>query len=493
VTFNAPGSKGKATISVTASSGGSPAYTGSVSLLVYKSIFIIKCDDYDLTYWSAGSPPFYIRPSWKEYMDYMESEAMVKCCLMMICKPMETVGTIENGSQWITATQGYVDRGYIELACHGYEHENFTTFSSQEQLDLLTVSLDLSKSVLGITLYGFNAPGTASNADTVLALNQIDDMKYFYWAEPPGFNGLCLTQSETRLDAEHSSTMHIDYNMFLSNYSSKGSRPLNIVQCHPPWWQNNGPDYYDLTEWKKVINYLKSEGVTILHAYSDYYRMINDPAFIPDEGPGGSGGDTTPPGDISTVNDGTGSDVDSTSSTSQLSANWTPSTDGESGISDYKYAIGASPGSTGVVSWTSNGIARTVTKTGLTLTDGTRYYFTVKAVNVVGLESSSASSDGQVVVRQSEGDGDVKIYPNPYSPSKGNSMRFSIGGAAGGEVKIYTLSGKLVRELLIGAGENEVDWNVLNEDGNSITTGLYLYTITDGDGVKKTGKITITR
>jgi hypothetical protein len=71
-------------------------------------------------------------------------------------------------------------------------------------------------------------------------------------------------------------------------------------------------------------------------------------------------------------------------------------------------------------------------------------------------------------------------------------MKFSIDGTGGGEVKIFTISGKLVKKILLGAGENDAIWDVLNEDGNSITTGLYIYSITDGKGNKKTGKLAIT-
>jgi hypothetical protein len=35
--------------------------------------------------------------------------------------------------------------------------------------------------------------------------------------------------------------------------------------------------------------------------------------------------------------------------------------------------------------------------------------------------------------------------------------------------------------------------DVLNEDGNSITTGLYIYSIIDAEGNKKTGKLAITQ
>jgi hypothetical protein len=208
--------------------------------------------------------------------------------------------------------------------------------------------------------------------------------------------------------------------------------------------------------------------------------------------------DTTPPTNISSVNDGTtgsGGDIDSTSLTTELSANWTASTDSESGISRYKYAIATTAGGTDVVGWTStsNGTVTSVTRTELTLTVGTKYYFTVKAVNGVGLESSSANSDGQIVIEQSEDKPDVKIYPNPLVISEGVRITFSVSGTTGSEVKIYTISGKLVKKLLMGGGESEVNWDVLNEEGNSIIAGLYIYTITGAKGNRKTGKILIKR
>jgi hypothetical protein len=124
--------------------------------------------------------------------------------------------------------------------------------------------------------------------------------------------------------------------------------------------------------------------------------------------------DTTPPSDIATVNDGTGNDIDSTSSTTQLSANWTAATDNESSITNYHYAIGDTPGSTGVlgwttlgnvltvtetglIGWTTLGNVLTVTETGLTLTVGTTYYFSVKAQSAGGT-CSATNSDGQCVL-----------------------------------------------------------------------------------------------
>jgi hypothetical protein len=110
-----------------------------------------------------------------------------------------------------------------------------------------------------------------------------------------------------------------------------------------------------------------------------------------------SGTDTTPPSAPPAVRDGTGSDISTTSSTTQLSANWDASSDAESGISGYQYAVGTTAGGAQTVNWTSLGNVTTVTKTGLTLTNGQTYYFSVRAVNGAGLTGAATNSNGQTV------------------------------------------------------------------------------------------------
>ena len=98
------------------------------------------------------------------------------------------------------------------------------------------------------------------------------------------------------------------------------------------------------------------------------------------------------------VRDGTGTDISTTSSTTQLSANWDAATDADSGISGYQFAIGTSAGGTQTVNWTSLGNVTTVTRSGLSLTVGQTYYVSVRAVNGAGLNSTGTSSNGQTVV-----------------------------------------------------------------------------------------------
>ena len=108
--------------------------------------------------------------------------------------------------------------------------------------------------------------------------------------------------------------------------------------------------------------------------------------------------DTSPPGKP-VIRDGSGTDISYTTNTTKLTANWDPCGDPESGISRYWYKIGTIPGGSEVIDWIDNGRSTsvTVTRTNLSLVRGETYYFTVKAVNGVGL-NSEGTSNGQTVM-----------------------------------------------------------------------------------------------
>ncbi|MBN1181537.1 MAG: T9SS type A sorting domain-containing protein [Bacteroidales bacterium] len=108
--------------------------------------------------------------------------------------------------------------------------------------------------------------------------------------------------------------------------------------------------------------------------------------------------DSTPPSNITTINDGTGVDIDNSYSIRDYSANWSASSDIESGISFYWYALGTTIGGTDIVDWTSNGNNTDVTVSGLNLTAGHTYYISVKAENGQGHQSNVNSSDGVTIV-----------------------------------------------------------------------------------------------
>lgn len=103
--------------------------------------------------------------------------------------------------------------------------------------------------------------------------------------------------------------------------------------------------------------------------------------------------DQSPPASVAPVTD----DGAYTTNNTQLSASWSASSDGESGIAAYEYSIGTSPGATDVVGWTSNALSTSVTRTGLTLTNGATYYINARAKNGAGTHSAVASSNGIII------------------------------------------------------------------------------------------------
>ena len=98
-------------------------------------------------------------------------------------------------------------------------------------------------------------------------------------------------------------------------------------------------------------------------------------------------GDVTPPSKPVVMDEGP-----LTANGTQLAASWT-SDDPESGVREYRYAIGTTPGGTDLRPLTSTAQNSAVV-TGLSLRIGVTYYFAVKAINGAGLESEVGVSAG---------------------------------------------------------------------------------------------------
>ncbi|MBI5217412.1 MAG: N-acetylmuramoyl-L-alanine amidase [Bacteroidia bacterium] len=109
--------------------------------------------------------------------------------------------------------------------------------------------------------------------------------------------------------------------------------------------------------------------------------------------------DWTPPSDITAVFDGLSNDIDTIYVNNELSANWASSTDPNSGIAHYWYAVGTTAGGTDVIDWTDNGTAVNFIASGLSLSYNQKYYVSVKSEDGAGLFSNVTSSDG-VFVKQ---------------------------------------------------------------------------------------------
>ncbi len=169
-------------------------------------------------------------------------------------------------------------------------------------------------------------------------------------------------------------------------------------------------------------------------------------------------------------------DGDLTYDSTQLHAKWV-SVELESGIVEYQYAIGTTPGATNVVNWTSAGGTPEVTHSGVILEIGTSYYFVVKARNGAGLWSESGFSDGIVVAKGEFSEKTVYNFPNPFSPDLDGFTRITFVLEAPGEVSviIFDASGGLVWEDQKAAnqGKNYLAWDGKNTKGEPVANGVY--------------------
>jgi hypothetical protein len=87
-----------------------------------------------------------------------------------------------------------------------------------------------------------------------------------------------------------------------------------------------------------------------------------------------------------------------------------------------------------------------------------------------------------------------KVYPNPWRSDKHAahpSITFA-GLTVGTTIKIFTASGHLVKTLSSEPSTpSTARWDLTNDSGDKVASGVYLYLITDGKGDKVRGKVAV--
>ena len=82
------------------------------------------------------------------------------------------------------------------------------------------------------------------------------------------------------------------------------------------------------------------------------------------------------------------------------------------------------------------------------------------------------------------------VYPNPFKPSDGDTTITFTNLASACTIKIYTLSGELVKTIYESDGDGQNVWNVKNDAKEELRSGLYIYFIRSSNDTK-TGKLVI--
>lgn len=101
-------------------------------------------------------------------------------------------------------------------------------------------------------------------------------------------------------------------------------------------------------------------------------------------------------------------------------------------------------------------------------------------------------AEAMVIVDTANGDlSGAYCYPVPYKPSAGHGSVVTFTGLTSrASVRIYTISGELVRALEKNGLGEKLDWDVKNSRGQRVASGVYLYTIKSG-GETVTGKLMV--
>jgi len=186
--------------------------------------------------------------------------------------------------------------------------------------------------------------------------------------------------------------------------------------------------------------------------------------------------DFSPPSIVS-VADGNAADIDTTTTPNTLTANWTSSSDVNSGITKYWYAIGTTPGATDIVGWTDNGLNLLFSRTDLTLTDGQIYYISVKTENGAGLQSQAAVSDGQLylistIINNNDNENyNLSVSPNPFKNE--TIISLNLISQENVTIKLFNNSGQVVSIIYNGMmhpGQHKI---ILNKEKLLLSRGVY--------------------
>ena len=87
---------------------------------------------------------------------------------------------------------------------------------------------------------------------------------------------------------------------------------------------------------------------------------------------------------------------------------------------------------------------------------------------------------------------DPHAFPVPFVAREHGETIWFTDLPASGTIRILTVEGDQVVALPIGPGENIKPWNVRNEDGKKVGTGVYLFFVDSSDG-STAGKIVVIR
>jgi len=86
----------------------------------------------------------------------------------------------------------------------------------------------------------------------------------------------------------------------------------------------------------------------------------------------------------------------------------------------------------------------------------------------------------------------VNVFPVPFRAGDGHRTITFSGLGQNTKIKIFTVTGELVKEFAAAPNDGQAVWDVANGEGTAVASGVYVYLLESGDNWRK-GKIMIIR
>lgn len=123
---------------------------------------------------------------------------------------------------------------------------------------------------------------------------------------------------------------------------------------------------------------------------------------------------------------------------------------------------------------------------------GMNYILTVCNVkNLDGIAIREGEGDQKAFSFVSQDLSDVYTYPNPYKIGDGTGIMFA-NLTSEATISIYMIDGSFVRKIRESDGNGGVEWDVKDEHGNDVSSGVYIYYV-ESDDDTHVGKFVIIR
>ncbi len=225
-------------------------------------VVILKLDD--LTYQKALTASHQAFAGWDEMLAFVDSLG-IKVGLGIISQSLDSASA--DHIQWHKKN---LANGH-ELWHHGLDHQKVGTtmefcdhpiaFQKQHLQD----GMDIVKKKLGVTMQSFGAPYNCSDSVFTKVFEAQSDLKVFMYphSSPPPKNAFVLKQ----VVAMEKATGQPDWATFDSNYSAHPNEEVYCLQGHPGGWSKGS---VPLEQFKKIVLFLKKEGVTFMTPYGYY-------------------------------------------------------------------------------------------------------------------------------------------------------------------------------------------------------------------------------